>query len=136
MFNSIKKNSEFLNVYRHGKSYANKYLVMYVLENELNDNRFGITVSKKVGNSVVRHRVTRLIRESIRLNEEKFARGYDIVIIARNTAKGKNYNNIVILHKPFQYFLLRTYTDYNFGIYNLHLHLLFGFYCLCEYYYC
>ena len=95
MFISISKNFEFLNVYHHGKSYANRYLVMYVLKNGSNNNRYGITVSKKVGNSVVRHRVTRLIRESIRLNEENFARGYDIVIIARNTAKGKKYSDIV-----------------------------------------
>ena len=81
MFISISKNFEFLNVYHHGKSYANRYVVMYLLKNGSSENRYGITVSKKVGNSVVRHRVTRLIRESIRLNEEKFARGYDIVII-------------------------------------------------------
>ena len=73
MFISISKNFEFLNVYHHGKSYANRYLVMYLLKNGSSENRYGITVSKKVGNSVVRHRVTRLIRESIRLNEEKFA---------------------------------------------------------------
>ena len=94
MFISISKNFEFLNVYHHGKSYANRYLVMYLLKNGSSENRYGITVSKKVGNSVVRHRVTRLIRESIRLNEETFARGYDIVIIARNTAKGKKYSDI------------------------------------------
>ena len=88
MFESIKNNSDFLKAYRHGKSYANRYLVMYVRKNDLDRNRYGITVSKKVGNSVVRHRVTRLIRESIRLNVEKFENGYDIVIIARNTAKG------------------------------------------------
>ena len=94
MFISISKNFEFLNVYHHGKSYANRYLVMYILKNGSSNNRYGITVSKKVGNSVVSHRVTRLIRESIRLNEEKFARGDDIVIIARNTAKGKKYSDI------------------------------------------
>lgn len=100
MFKTIKKNSEFLNVYRHGKSYANRYLVMYVLSNGSNENRFGITVSKKVGNSVVRHRVTRLIRESIRLQENNFLTGFDIVIIARNTAKGKKYQDIdsALLH--------------------------------------
>lgn len=100
MFKSIAKNYEFLNVYHHGKSYANKYLVMYVLKNNTNLVRFGITVSKKVGNSVVRHRVTRLIRESIRLNEGQFAEGYDIVVIARNTAKDKRYQDIesAILH--------------------------------------
>ena len=91
---SLKKNKDFQNVYNNGVSFANRYLVMYVLKNNTENNRIGISVSKKVGNSVVRHRVTRLIRESIRLNEEKFARGYDIVIIARNTAKGKKYSDI------------------------------------------
>lgn len=67
---------------------------MYVLENSLEENRYGITVSKKVGNSVVRHRVTRLIRESIRLNEKKLDKGFDIVIIARNTAKNRTYFEI------------------------------------------
>ena len=96
MFKSIKNNSDYLKAYRHGKSYANRYLVMYVRKNDLDRNRYGITVSKKVGNSVVRHRVTRLIRESIRLNVEKFENGYDIVIIARNTAKGRKCQEIEI----------------------------------------
>ena len=60
---SLKKNIYFQNVYKNGKSYANKYLVMYVLNNNTEENRLGISVSKKVGNSVVRHRITRLIRE-------------------------------------------------------------------------
>ena len=67
---------------------------MYVMKNDLNENRLGISVSKKVGNSVVRHRVTRLIRESYRLNCNSFESGYDIVVIARITAKGKSYNDI------------------------------------------
>ena len=100
MFESIKDNRNFLKVYRQGKSYANKYLVMYILNNGLDKNRYGITVSKKVGNSVVRHRVTRLIRESIRLNEEMFEKGYDIVIIARITAREKKCPEIesAVLH--------------------------------------
>lgn len=100
MFEPVRKNYDFLNVYHHGKSYANKYLIMYIINNKMSVNRFGITVSKKVGNSVIRHRVTRLIRESIRLNEDKFAIGYDIVIVARNTAKGKKYQDIesAVLH--------------------------------------
>ena len=100
MFESIKKNENFLQVYRQGKSYANKYLVMYLLPNGTERNKFGITVSKKVGNSVVRHRVTRLIRESIRLNLDLFEKGYDIVFVARKTAKGKKYSEIesAVLH--------------------------------------
>ena len=97
---SLKKNMDFQNVYKNGKSYANKYLVMYVLKNETNKNRIGISVSKKVGNSVIRHRITRLIRESYRLQEEMFNSGLDIVVIARSTAREVGYKEIesALLH--------------------------------------
>ena len=97
---SLKKNMDFQNVYKNGKSYANKYLVMYVLKNDLNKNRIGISVSKKVGNSVIRHRITRLIRESYRLQEDVFNSGLDIVVIARSTAREVGYKEIesALLH--------------------------------------
>ena len=97
---SLKKNRDFQIVYKNGTSLANRYLVMYILENRQKKNRLGISVSKKVGNSIVRHRVTRLIRESYRLNEEKFQPGYDIVVIARVSTKGKDFKTIedAVLH--------------------------------------
>ena len=100
MVNSIKKNEEFREIYHSGKSYANKYLVMYAKKNELETGRLGISVSKKVGNSVVRHRLARLIRESYRLNESKFHSGWDIIVVARQGAKGRNYFEInsAVLH--------------------------------------
>ena len=88
---SLKKNADFQIVYKEGKSFANKYLVMYVKENGLEMNRIGISVSKKVGNSVVRHRLTRLVRESYRLHEDIFNSGLDIVVIARNNAADFTY---------------------------------------------
>ena len=91
---SLKKNSDFQVVYKNGKSFANKYLVMYVFENNSSINRIGISVSKKVGNSIVRHRITRLIRESYRLHENIFNSGLDIVVIARNTASNLEYNEV------------------------------------------
>ena len=94
MVESIKKNDEFKIVYQNGKSYANKYLVMYIHKNNMGKNRLGISVSKKVGNSVVRHRIARLLRESFRLNDEKFHSGWDIVVVARQGAKGRNYFEI------------------------------------------
>jgi ribonuclease P protein component len=89
---SLKKNRDFQKVYRQGKSYANRYFVMYVIANDTECNRIGISVSKKVGNSIVRHHVTRLVRESYRLQEEMFNRGLDIVVVARNTAKDVSYH--------------------------------------------
>ncbi len=91
---SLKKNKDFQTVYRQGKSYANKYLVLYVMKNETQRNRIGISVSKKVGNSVVRHHLTRLIRESYRLQEEYFQSGYDLVVIARQSAKDITYKEM------------------------------------------
>ncbi len=91
---SLKKNRDFQQVYKRGTSKANRYLVMYVLPNQHMKNRLGISVSKKVGNSVVRHRLTRLIRESYRLNEEEFDRNLDIVVIARTSAKDRSYQEI------------------------------------------
>ena len=97
---SLKKNSDFQHVYRKGKSYANKYIVMYVLENNKGINRLGISASKKIGNSVVRHRFTRLVRESYRLHENIFNSGLDIVVVARKSAAFVGYEEIesALLH--------------------------------------
>ena len=91
---SLKKNRDFQQVYKRGTSKANRYLVMYVLPNQHMMNRLGISVSKKVGNSVVRHRLTRLIRESYRLNEAEFENSLDIVVVARPQAKDRTYQEI------------------------------------------
>ena len=108
---SLKKNSDFQNVYRNGKSYANKYLVMYVLENNSGKNRLGISVSKKVGNSVVRHHVTRLLRESYRLHENIFNSGLDIVVIARSSASDISYEETesALLHLAKLHHIIKFY---------------------------
>ena len=93
-YESLKSSRDFKRVYDKKCSYANKYLVMYVLRNELSKNRLGISVSKKVRNSVVRHRLTRLIRESYRLNEDLFKNGFDIVVIARVNSKEAGFKEI------------------------------------------
>ena len=100
MFEKIRKNHEYKMIYQKGKSKANKYLVMYVYEREDGPNRYGFSVSKKVGNSVVRHRITRLLRECIRKDDEQITNGKDIVIIARGMANGRSLEEIdgAVLH--------------------------------------
>ena len=97
---SLRNNRDFQYIYKNGTSCANKYLVMYIKENGTNQNRLGISVSKKVGNSVVRHRLTRLIRESYRLQKETFRCGLDMIVVARVAAKDKSYREIesALLH--------------------------------------
>ena len=97
---SLKNNRDFVNLYTSGKSYANKYLVIYTLKNNSDRNRLGISVSKKVGNSVIRHRLKRLIKESYRLHEKMFNSGLDIVVIARKGSDACDYAGIesALLH--------------------------------------
>lgn len=108
---SLKKNQDFRNVYENGKSYADKYLVMYVLENNKNINRLGISASKKVGNSVVRHRFARLVRESYRLHENIFNSGLDIVVVARKSAASVGFLEIesALLHLSKLHHIIKIY---------------------------
>ncbi len=93
-FPSIKKNREFQEIYHSGASRADRELVMYVKKNQEEKNRLGISVSKKVGNSVVRHRLARVIRECFRLNDGALMTGYDLVVVARPAAKEADYQTI------------------------------------------
>ncbi|HEY8892431.1 MAG TPA: ribonuclease P protein component [Clostridium sp.] len=95
----IRKNAEFRTVYRRGKSFSNLLLVLYIYRNGKNINRCGISVSKKVGKSVIRSRVKRLIGESYRLNNEGIKAGFDLVFIARNPSNAKSYNEIEVALK-------------------------------------
>lgn len=101
MIYKLRKNTEFRLVYRRGKSYANKLLVLYVFNNKKNIdqenfpyNKVGISVSKKVGNSVVRSRSKRLIYESYRLNVKNIKTGYDFVFVARGAINEKKYADV------------------------------------------
>lgn len=90
----LKKNSDFSKVYNNGSSKANRYLVMYVMENGLGINRLGISISKRVGNSVERHYFKRCVKESYRLHEDMFNSGLDIVVLARQGAKNIKFKDI------------------------------------------
>lgn len=93
-FQSLKKNFQFRKVYRSGKSYSNQLLVLYIFKNREGINNIGISVSKKVGKSVTRSRVKRLIKESYRKNMINVKQGYNLVFIARVSSNGKGYKEI------------------------------------------
>lgn len=93
--NSIKKNEEFKKIYEEKNSFATKNLVMYISKNsDMESNRLGISVSHKVGNSVVRHSLIRKIREIYRKNIKNIKNGYDIIIVLRVGSDKKEFFNL------------------------------------------
>ena len=90
-FETLKKNEDFKKVYNKRNSYANRELIMYISKNGTDTKRLGVSVSKKVGNSIVRHRLARLIREAFRLSTDYIPDGYDYVVVARASLKDKGF---------------------------------------------
>ncbi len=91
----LRKNFQFQKVYKHGKSSAAKNTVLFIRRNDLEYNRLGISVSKKVGKSVVRHRLKRLYIEVFRQLKGKFIKnGYDLVVIGRKGAGTLSYKEV------------------------------------------
>lgn len=90
--NRLKKNWEFQLVYKKGRSYVGRYAVLYLKENGQEYTRFGFTVSKKIGNAVVRNSIKRKMREICRLNIDNFSSGYDLIFVARKKIKGIRYS--------------------------------------------
>ncbi|WP_050180218.1 ribonuclease P protein component [Domibacillus robiginosus] len=83
----IKKNNDFQTVFSKGKSFANRQFVVYMYKKEQNvPFRIGLSVSKKLGNAVVRNRIKRCIRQSFTELKEDIKPGWDFIIIARKPA--------------------------------------------------
>ncbi len=91
---SLKNNYEFRRLYAKGKCAASPYAAVYCRRNRSRANKLGITVSTKLGNAVKRNRIRRRYREIYRLNEDKLAAGYDLVIVARAKSKFSQYREL------------------------------------------
>lgn len=91
---TLKKNYEFTRLYKKGKFYVGKYMVVYVMDNRRATERLGISLGSKFGNSVKRNRMKRLIRENYRIYEDNLKDGKDIVISARHTEKLPEFSEV------------------------------------------
>jgi len=100
---TIKRSRDFSRAFKRGKSVADKYLVIYIYKNNIEINRIGISIGKKVGNSVNRNRVKRLIRENYRQIKASLEVGFDVIFIPRQLSKDAKckdiYNSIFKLFK-------------------------------------
>ena len=90
----LRNKDDFAAIYKRGRSIGERYIVLFYRKNNLSYNRTAFLASKKVGNSVVRNRARRLMRESYRFMCEDIKKGYDIIFIARNTIVGRKFCDI------------------------------------------
>ena len=93
-YNRVKNNIEFNNIINKGKDYKNNYFVIYVLNNELNKYRFGITVGKKIGNAVLRNKLKRRLRAIVDLNKKNYQINKDYIIIIRKSCVDADFNTL------------------------------------------
>lgn len=89
--NILRKNKQFQSVYRYGKSYSNRMMVLYVLPNCELERKVGFAAGKRLGNAVVRNRVKRLLRETYRLNQHRLKRGFGLLLVGRKPMVGVKY---------------------------------------------
>lgn len=94
--NSLKKNYEFNNIFLRGKRVKGENIDVIYLKNNFGVNRVGIATSKKIGNSVVRNRIRRLIRENYRLIEKDLVKSFSLIIMWKKEVPAvyATYDNI------------------------------------------
>ena len=84
----IRRKSEFQRVYHSGRSYANRYLVLYVFLEKGVGGKVGFAAGKKIGCAAVRNRIKRILRESYRLHQDRLHPGYGILLVGRKALVG------------------------------------------------
>lgn len=107
----LRNRADFSRVYRHGKSFANHQFVVYwSRKKEVEQFRAGVSVSKKVGNAVVRNRMRRLVKEIVRHHQDEIIDHMDLIFIVRKGALDKSYHELEksILHVLRKASLLKT----------------------------
>ena len=93
--------AQFELVYKNGRSWAARELIIRALPNGLDTSRYGLAISRRVGKAVTRNRIKRRLREILR--QMKLPQGWDLVVIARNpaaladyTALGRSVGNLLV----------------------------------------
>ncbi|WP_422485780.1 ribonuclease P protein component [Gudongella sp. DL1XJH-153] len=92
--NRLRKNMEFRKVYKARKNFWNRNLILYIRKNGTEETRIGVTITKKVGNAVVRNKLKRRIKELNSAYIANLKSGYDIVVIPKKNAVDLSFKDL------------------------------------------
>ena len=87
----VKTTRQFEDIINTGKCFKNKYFVVHEKNNELKYDRFGVSVSKKLGNAVFRNKYKRIIRSILDNYKKLYINNKDYIIILRREAINCDY---------------------------------------------
>ncbi|MFO1442292.1 ribonuclease P protein component [Bacillus sp. Bva_UNVM-123] len=91
----VKKNKEFQEAFKKGKSFANRQFVVYSLEKPGQEHfRIGLSISKKIGNAVTRNQIKRYVRHAFLEMENDLHNQFDYIIIARKPVADMGFHDI------------------------------------------
>ena len=90
--NIVKSNEEFNLVMNKGKYFKNQYFVIYIMKNDLDKYRFGISVGKKITNAVNRNKLKRQVRNILNYHKNLYSKGKDYIIIVRKSSLNEKYS--------------------------------------------
>jgi ribonuclease P protein component len=90
----LRRSEDFERLRHRGRTYRQRLLLLNTAPNEVGHNRYGFITGKRLGNAVIRNRVRRLLRESIRSLNPRLRVGYDLVIVAHPAAVGQPLTTI------------------------------------------
>lgn len=79
---------------RDGRSLSNRIAVLCAQRNDLEHNRYGFSVSRRIGKAVVRNRIRRFLREAVRLRHKTIDTGWDLVFIARGPIRQATFQTV------------------------------------------
>ena len=99
---TLKEKREFSRAYKRGRSFVSPLLVTYVIKNNSNNLRYGITTGKKIGKAVQRNRARRVIRAAFYMLEGNLKQGYDCLCCQRQNSLCKKHGSFKLYAKSFE----------------------------------